>query len=54
MAEETPKYCMWIDWHQAIVSFHPIQGYELIQFSSRENFLYTDLIFYAIINPFLI
>ena len=38
MAEEALKYCMWIDWHQAIVSFHPVQGYELIQFSSRENF----------------
>lgn len=38
MTVETPKYHMWINWEKAIVSFHPVNGYEQIRFSSRENY----------------
>jgi hypothetical protein len=29
---------MWVDWQKSIVSFHPVTGYELLRFSSRENY----------------
>ncbi len=38
MTAEATKYRMWIDWEKAIVSFHPVQGYEQFRFSSRENY----------------
>lgn len=38
MTVEAQKYRMWIDWEQAIVSFHPVKGYDFISFSSRENY----------------
>ena len=31
-------YQIWIDWEQAIASFHPISGYERIRFDSEENY----------------
>ena len=38
MTLDTPQYRMWIDWEKAIVSFHPVTGYEQISFSTRENY----------------
>ena len=38
MTVEMPKYRMWIDWDKAIVSFHPVNGYEQISFSTREHY----------------
>lgn len=32
------RYCLWIDQDRFVVSFHPIRGYELLQFASRENY----------------
>ena len=38
MTAEASTYRMWINWKQAIVSFHPVTGYEQVQFSSRESY----------------
>lgn len=38
MTAEECAYRMWIDWEEAIVSFHPVSGFEQICFSSRESY----------------
>lgn len=38
MTAQTRDYRIWVNWEKAIASFHPIQGYEMVNFESRENY----------------
>lgn len=38
MNVQSATYQIWVDWDQAIVSFHPIPGYEMVHFESMENY----------------
>ena len=37
MNSQSPSYCLWVHRELQIASFHPIQGYELLCFDSRDN-----------------
>ncbi len=36
---EEPQWRCWVDPQQRIVSFHPVEGFQLLEFFSRELFL---------------
>lgn len=38
MTVQTDQYRLWVNWEKEIASFHPIQGYEMVHFQSRENY----------------
>ena len=38
MTTEETSYHIWVDWERHLVSLHPIAGYEMICFFSREKY----------------
>lgn len=38
MTTEETSYRIWVDWENHVASLHPVAGYEMICFFSRENY----------------
>ncbi len=38
MKEQTDGYQLWVNWDHSVVSFHPVNGYDVVSFQSQVNY----------------